>query len=201
MPCPPSWRRRIPAVVAAGVAGSLVVTSPASAHTGLPAGGALDGVIHPLVGLDHLLAMVAVGILAAAWTDRSIAWLVPAGFVAGMILGGVAGLVGFEIPGVEAAIAASVVVLGVLIMTGIGARGVWLPILAAVFGAIHGHAHGAELPDGALPFAYIVGFVVTTAALHAAGTGVGLGLRRLPAIRVATGALVSTAGALLLLGG
>jgi urease accessory protein len=178
--------------------GPLVVAAPAIAHTGPPADGALDGVLHPLSGVDHLLAMVAVGVLAATTRDRRVAWLTPIGFVAGMIAGGAVGLAGPEVPVVEVAIAASVVVLGLLIGTVARDTGPWLVVVAASFGAAHGHAHGAELPAGAAPFVYTAGFVVATAALHLAGTVGGLGLRRLPIVRVAIGIAVGAVGVVLL---
>jgi urease accessory protein len=183
----------------------LLVASPAGAHTGLPAGGALDGLGHPVHGLDHLLAMVAVGVIAAAVTDRRIAWLTPVGFVAGMVLGGAAGLSGVGFPAVELAIATSVVVLGalVVVLTTRTTRrrvGLWLPVLAAVFGAAHGHAHGAELPSGALPAAYLAGFLAATVALHLTGAAAGLGLRRVKVAQVVAGAAVAAAGVLLLTG-
>ncbi len=169
------------------------------AHTGLPTNGFTDGVIHPLAGLDHLLAMVAVGVLAATAGDRRIAWSTPLAFIAGMIGGGVLGLVGISLPAAEVVIATSVVALGLLIVVATHQSGIWLPILAAAMGAAHGHAHGAELAAAAVPLAFVSGFVLATAALHLTGTGVGLALRRAPAVRVAAGALVSTAGVVLLL--
>lgn len=189
-------------VAVAGAAATVpLVAAPAGAHTGLPAGGALDGVVHPLAGLDHLLAMVAVGVLAALAGTRRAAWAVPAGFVGGMVLGGAAGLAGVELPAVEVLIAASVVVLGVLVAVGVEGSATWLPLVAVAMGAVHGHAHGAELPAGAAPVAYVAGFVVATAALHATGAAAGLGLRRLPVVRVGAGATMASVGALLLLAG
>ncbi|MCE7885708.1 MAG: urease accessory protein [Actinobacteria bacterium ATB1] len=175
----------------------MLVAGPAGAHTGLPAGGAVDGLTHPLLGLDHFLAMVAVGVLAATARDRRIAWFTPVGFIVGMIVGGLLGFSGLDAPFIESAIALSVVALGALIIVRTENSGLWVPLLAAIFGALHGHAHGAELPEGAAPLAYLAGFVAATAALHLAGTGLGVGLRRAPAIRVVAGAFVSTVGVLL----
>jgi urease accessory protein len=200
-PSPFSRFRTVAAAAAGAAAAGLLIAEPVGAHTGLPAGGALDGIVHPFLGVDHLLAMVAVGVLAALAKDRRVAWLTPIGFVAGMLGGGVLGLVGVEVSAVELAIAVSVVALGVLIITATDNSALWLPVLAAAFGAAHGHAHGAELPAGAIPFLYVAGFVTATVALHVGGTAVGLGLRRLPSVRVAAGALVSTAGVMLLLAG
>ena len=163
------------------------------AHTGLPASGALDGALHPLLGWDHLLAMVAVGVLAARVADRRIAWCTPLGFVAGMVVGGLFGLAGMSFGPVEVAITASVLVLGVLVAAPIRDHGWWLPLVAALFGAAHGHAHGSELPAGAIPAAYVIGFVLATLALHLAGTTTGLAFRRAPLARVATGTLLAAA--------
>lgn len=182
-------------VVAVGAAS--VVAAPASAHTGLPVAGAVDGLSHPLAGMDHLLAMVAIGVVAATARDRRVAWFTPLAFVAGMVLGGLVGFAGIAAPGIEIAIAVSVIVLGALIAVRTQGAGMWLPLVAAAFGALHGHAHGAELPAGAVPLAYMAGFVATTVALHLAGTGIGVGLGRAPAARVATGLAVSVTGVVL----
>ena len=180
------------------------------AHTGLPARGLLDGVLHPLTGVDHLLAMVAVGVLAALAVDRGTAWRTPLAFLGGMVLGGAVGLAGVEVPAVEVTIAASVVVLGgamVLIRSrwhpvDAGGRRLdaLLPAAALVFGAMHGHAHGAELPDAAVPVLYVAGFVLATAALHVSGALAGVHLRQRPALRVGFGGAISAVGAVLLVG-
>lgn len=183
--------------VAAAAVTVLLGAAPAAAHTGLPAAGAVDGLSHPLSGLDHLLAMVAVGVVAAMVRNRRVAWLTPVGFVAGMIVGGLAGFAGITAPGIEVGIAASVAVLGVFIAVRSEGPGSWLPLVMAVFGAMHGQAHGAELPAGAAPLAYMAGFVATTAALHLAGTGIGVALGRVPRARVVAGLAVSMTGVLL----
>lgn len=186
----------------AGIAGVLVagvlVAPPAAAHTGLSTRGVTDGLTHPLTGADHLLAMVAVGVLAALTSDRRIAWLTPAGFLAGMVVGGTAGIVGIAAPFTELAIAGSLVALGSLIVIRTDGRGLWLPFVAAVIGTLHGHAHGAELPEGAAVLGYVAGFVTSTALLHLGGVGIGLQLRKASVLRVAAGALVSGVGVLLL---
>jgi urease accessory protein len=149
---------------------ALLAPLPALAHAG--DGGHLhgfaDGLLHPIGGLDHLAAMLAVG----AWgglTGGRARWLLPLGFLAGMAAGGALGLAGVELPMVEAGILASVMVLGVLV--GAAAR---LPVAAgmallAAFGLLHGHAHGTELAEGAGAAAYAAGFLVATAGLHGAG--------------------------------
>jgi urease accessory protein len=132
------------------------------------------GFAHPVGGLDHVLAMVAVGILAAQQGGRAL-WLVPAAFVGMMVAGGALGVAGIPLPYVELGIAGSVVVLGAVI-----AAGRRLPValamsLAGAFAVFHGHAHGTEMPLDASGLEYGAGFVLATALLHAAGIGLGAG--------------------------
>ena len=151
---------------------------PAFAHLD-PAehGSFMAGVSHPLFGLDHILAMVAVGLWAALLGGRSV-WLVPTAFVGTMLAGFALALGGFGLPFVEPVIGASVVVLGLLALvalqvpTGVGM------IMVGFFALFHGYAHGGELGEaGALGFC--IGFALSTALLHAAGVGLGLGLARM----------------------
>lgn len=147
----------------------------AHAHTGvgphvhgLASGGFAAGFAHPLGGLDHLLAMVAVGLWAVQLGGRA-KWLVPAAFVSVMSLGGALGVAGAPAPFVEQGISLSVFALGVLI-----AAAVRLPLAAsmaaaALFALCHGYAHGAEMPGSAAGLAYGAGFVLATALLHASG--------------------------------
>ncbi|MBS0632537.1 MAG: HupE/UreJ family protein [Verrucomicrobia bacterium] len=130
------------------------------------------GVLHPLTGFDHLIAMLAVGLWAAQLGSRA-RWLVPAAFVALMTAGAALGRSGFMLPGAEQMIAASVLVLGLLLAT--AAR---LPMaagmtLVGLFAAFHGFAHGAEMPAGSQALSYGAGFVLATALIHAAGVGLG----------------------------
>ncbi len=174
----------------------------ALAHPGHESGSFFSGLGHPLGGLDHLLAMVAVGLLAARQSGAS-RWALPMAFVIAMLAGaGLSGL-GLTLPAVEAGIAASVLVLGVLI-----AFVVRLPLAAAVpmvavFALFHGHAHFAEMGDASV-LAYSVGFIVATAALHVAGYLAG---RSLPeagwagVVRRAVGGLIAATGALMLVVG
>lgn len=131
------------------------------------------GVLHPLTGFDHLIAMLAVGLWAAQLGGRA-RWLVPAVFVALMTLGAALARSGVVLPGVEHMIAASVLVLGLLIAT--AAR---LPVaagmtLVGLFAAFHGFAHGAEMPAGSQALSYGLGFIFATALIHAAGVGLGV---------------------------
>src|SRR4051794_14268348 len=150
-----------------------------------------SGLNHPLHGLDHILAMVAVGLWAAQMGGRAL-WLVPATFVGLMTLGGMLGMLAVPLPGVEAGILVSVLALGLLI-----AAAARLPLAASMalvglFAIFHGHAHGTELPAAASGLTYGLGFVLATIALHACGMGVGLLAQKrftLPAIRFAGGAI------------
>lgn len=181
-------------IVAAGLA---LVAGTASAHTGDHAVvGFASGFSHPFLGLDHLLAMVAVGLWAAQQGGRAL-WAVPAAFVGAMVLGGVVAWTGGALPGVEGAIALSVLVLGLLIAT----RQAWaVPFgmaIAAVFALFHGYAHGLEMPQAASPGLYAAGFVLGTAFLH----GVGIaGSRTGRYAMQATGAAIAASGAIMLFG-
>lgn len=155
-----------------------VSAAPAFAHLNLAEHGSfMAGVSHPLFGLDHILAMVAVGLWAALLGGRAV-WLVPTAFVATMLAGFAVALAGFGLPFVEPAIAASVVVIGLLALVALQVPTVVGMVMVGFFAFFHGYAHGGELGDaGALSFC--VGFAVSTAFLHALGVGVGLGMGRL----------------------
>ncbi len=188
--------------LAAGAAVALAA-SPAGAHTGASAGGLGNGVLHPITGPDHLLAMVAVGVVAIVAFEGRRRWLAPAAFVGAMALGGVAGMAGATFPGVELLIVASVIALGIAIAGAVevGSRaGTVVLALLAVAGFAHGFAHGAEAPSAASPALYVAGFLVATVSLHLAGVGLGALVRDRAAARTAIGAATAAAGALLLLG-
>ena len=148
---------------------AFVLPPVAQAHVGLgDAGGLAHGLAHPLTGLDHLCAMLAVGLWAFQRGGRAV-WLVPLVFLGVMALGGALGVAGIALPFVERGIVASVLVLGVLI-----AAATRLPLLASallvgVFALFHGHAHGAEMPATASGLAWGTGFLISTASLHVAG--------------------------------
>jgi urease accessory protein len=156
----------------------LLAATPAFAHVGQHLGfSAANGFAHPLMGLDHLAAMVAVGLWAAMAGARRI-WIWPAAFVVAMLVGGFIGHAGIELPQVEPVIALSVVVLGVLVAAGVSASVPVGVVLIAAFAIFHGHAHGAEAPAEGWA-GYALGFAVATALLHLVGIGVGLGLQRM----------------------
>ena len=172
-----------------------ITASTAQAHTGHPLDGAGAGVLHPLTGLDHLLAMLGVGVWAAhigATGERRATWLVPASFVVVMALGAVAGLSGMKLPLAEAGIVGSVVLLGLLIAA-TPRLALWMPVsVVALFAFCHGFAHGAEMPASSSALAYGAGFVAATVGLHVAGIGLGLLARRLSGaagVRVVGGAM------------
>jgi urease accessory protein len=146
---------------------ALLAPLPALAHPGDGhVHGLAAGLLHPLGGLDHLMAMVAVGAWAGILGGAARLAL-PAGFLAAMALGGVLGMAGIALPMVEAGILASVIVLGALIASAARLPTALAVAMVAVAGLLHGHAHGAELSGGVL--GYAAGFLVATAALHAAG--------------------------------
>lgn len=169
----------------------------ARAHVEEGSLGALDGFLHPIKGVDHLLAMLSVGIVSAQIGGRSI-WLVPAVFVLAMIGGGVMGLNQVLLPHVELGVALSVVALGLAIVFAESRSNVMLVMLfVAVFGALHGHAHGLEAPKSASPIFYSFGFVVSTSLIHLVGVFVGFMVTERIRIRHAStclGCLVSGAG-------
>jgi len=145
----------------------------AHAHPGHDANGFAAGVSHPLHGLDHLLAMVAVGLWAAQLGGRA-RWVVPASFVSVMALGGALGMAGVALPFAEQGIFASVLMLGVLIAAAVRMPLAASAALVGLFALCHGHAHGLEMPATATGLTYGAGFVFATALLHATGIGAGL---------------------------
>jgi urease accessory protein len=165
------------------------------------ANGFTSGLNHPLHGLDHILAMVAVGLWAAQLGGRSL-WLVPATFVSLMTVGGALGMLGVHVPMVEAGILVSVLALGVLIAAKARLPLILSMAVVGLFAVFHGHAHGTEIPLAASGLSYALGFVFATATLHACGIGLGLlAQRRLaaPALRFA-GAGIALTGVCMWLG-
>ncbi len=183
----------------------IALPTAAFAHPGheqLP--GLLSGMLHPLGGLDHVLAMVAVGVFAFVLGGRAL-FLVPLAFLGAMAAGFGLGTSGVNLPYVELGIALSSIVIGAA-----AAWGKPMPVAAAMslvgaFAVFHGHAHGAEMPANAAGFEYAVGFMVATALLHLSGIGAALGVGRLagrfgkPVAQVA-GAAFALGGAGLLAG-
>ncbi|HRH93902.1 MAG TPA: HupE/UreJ family protein [Candidatus Peribacteria bacterium] len=153
----------------------LLFPAIASAHLGTGAvGGFQSGFIHPLTGLDHIIAMVGVGILGA-FLGHKARWTLPVIFPLVMSVGGVLGIIGFPVPYVETGIALSGVVIGLMIATGSKKIPLWLAgVLVAVFAICHGYAHGEEMPGAANALTFAIGFVLATGMLHLAGIAIGL---------------------------
>jgi len=186
------------AVLTTLVSAFVLAPAIALAHTGgVETSGLMFGLAHPISGVDHVLAMVAVGMLSAHLGGRAL-WLVPLSFVGVMVVGGALGMTGIHVPFAEVGIGLSVVVLGLAVAFRFD-----LPTLAAMalvgfFALFHGYAHGAELPAGASGLAYAVGFVGATALLQ----GVGVGFGRLIGRRVvqAAGGAMAVLGIAILSG-
>lgn len=176
------------------LAGVLAAFSVALAHSDGSASGFSYGLAHPIGGLDHLLAMVAVGLWAAQLGGRAL-WAIPLGFVGIMALGSILGVTGVVLPLVEQGIVASVLVLGLLVLAALR-----LPLgagllLVGLFAVFHGYAHGTEMPQAVSGLLYGLGFAISTALLHLAGLGLGVLLQRQQT------QLVRLAGLAVLLGG
>ena len=155
----------------------LVPSSTAFAHPGHDVSGFAAGLMHPFSGLDHLLAMVAVGLWAAQGGGRKV-WLLPVTFMVMLIVGSGIAMQWQSLPLVESGLAASVLALGLLI-----ALSLQLPVMlsvavTALFGLLHGYAHGLELPASAAPAEYALGFLAATATLHLGGITLGIATRR-----------------------
>lgn len=164
------------AVLSAAIA---LAATPALAHPGHLAGaGFLDGAAHPLGGLDHLIAMVTVGVYGATIGGRAVL-AVPGAFLAAMLAGGLFALMGGELPLVEPTIYASTVVLALLCVMPMSRNALIGAVFAAGFGLFHGFAHGAEIPADAAALGYAAGFLASTAALHAIGVAIGYAIHRL----------------------
>jgi urease accessory protein len=200
--------RRMRAVTMLGASagaaiGAVAVAAPAVAHTPTSAQNMADGLTHPLLGLDHLLAMVVVGALAALVGRR--AWIVPVAFVSGMVSGMIAGRAGASASFVEAGVALTVVAAGAVLALGrLEGRAAWVAFGAAVAGMFHGLAHTQTISSGApavvTPISFLVGAVITTAALHALGSLAGVGLRNRLIARAGAGAAVAAAGVVIFAG-
>jgi len=178
---------------------SLTAASPALAHTGDVTGGFVGGFAHPLLGPDHVAAMVAVG-LWGAFLGPSAIFILPIVFPLVMAAGAVLGIAGVPVPAVEAGIAVSAAVLG--LMVALAARPpLWVAaVIVGAFAIFHGHAHGVELPPGADALAFSAGFVIATGCLHLAGIAFGL-LACWPAGRIAVraaGGIIAAAGLMFL---
>lgn len=179
-----------------------LASSQVMAHTGEGiTGGFLSGLTHPILGFDHVVAMVAVG-LWGAFLGRPAIFILPIVFPLVMAFGGALGVMGVPLPAVEIGIALSGVVLGLLVLFAVKAP-LWIAaVLVGAFAIFHGHAHGTELPNAANPFAYGIGFVIGTGFLHLVGIFIGEAVR-LPKgqyIVRAAGAVIAAIGGAFLFG-
>lgn len=155
----------------------------------------MTGLEHPWSGLDHILAMVAVGLWGAQLGNPAI-WILPITFPLVMSLGAMMGLVGIPLPGIEIGIAASAIVLGIMVLGEVRPKLIVAAILVGCFAVFHGHAHGTELPAGQSGLLYSMGFVIATGCLHGIGIGIGL-IHRWPLGKLAlrgSGGLIAAMG-------
>jgi urease accessory protein len=181
-----------------GAAALLLTPALAFAHPGHGDNGLIAGISHPLTGMDHLLAMIAVGLWAAQQKGAA-RWALPCTFVGTMLIGGFVGFEGLQLPALESGIAASVLALGLAVALAVRPPLALAVAATALFALFHGVAHGLELPEMSSPWTFAAGFVTATAALHAAGYAVVRFLPQAaaPLVRV-MGALSAAAGVWLL---
>jgi urease accessory protein len=184
---------------------AILMPAVAFAHTGLgDTSGFVHGFGHPISGLDHVLAMVMVGVFAWQLGGRAL-WLVPAAFITVMALAGALGIAGIGVPFVEIGIAISVVVFGAIVALDFKAPTAVAMGVVGLFAVFHGHAHGAEIPEDAGGVAYAAGFITATALLHLAGIAAGFLIGKTGAhygsvvVRL-VGGIATVAGVVLLVG-
>ncbi len=168
-----TWERTIAARRLGVLLLVLLSTQSAFAHPQKGAAvGFLTGFLHPISGLDHVLAMVAVGLWGAQLGSPAM-WLLPVAFPMVMAMGGMLGLMGVPLPGTEYGIALSAILLGAAILFEIRPPLGFAAALVGFFAIFHGYAHGTELPPGQSAMLYSIGFVIATGCLHALGIGIG----------------------------
>lgn len=178
------------------VAAGLFVPIAAAHHLGAHGAGLASGVAHPLAGLDHILAMIAVGLWSAQLGGRAY-WSVPLAFVGMMVVGTVFAMAGLALPAVEPGIAASVLILGLVIAFSVRLSTPLGMLLVGVFALFHGHAHGTELPQAASAALYGLGMLLATIGLHATGLGAGILFQRTAVLLRIGGAMIAAAGAMM----
>jgi urease accessory protein len=190
----------VPLAVGVAMAG-VVLSSPAVAHiTDASGAGFADGISHPFSGLDHILAMVTVG-LWASQLGRPAYWVLPLTFPLLMATGALLSIAGLPLPWVEIGIAASVIFLGLMVALAVKPSLAVSIALIGLFALMHGHSHGTELPQAASPLDYGAGFLIATVVLHAIGLAIG-GVSRWPLAKIGlrtAGAIIAAVGIVLLI--
>jgi urease accessory protein len=187
--------------LAAVATAALLLGAPVLAHTGTEAGGFASGFMHPVLGPDHVIAMVAVG-LWGVFLGAPALWVLPIAFPLVMAVGGAFGMIGVPLPAVETGIALSAVVLGLCVALALKPPLPLAGLAVGVFAVFHGHAHGAEMPEASDAVSYALGFVIATGLLHLCGILIG-SLARSDAGRIvvrAAGGLIALAGGAFLTG-
>lgn len=170
----------------------------AEAHSlGVEGVGLVSGLIHPFVGVDHLLAMIAIGIWAGQLGGKAV-WRVPLAFIGAMVLGSSLGFLGLALPMVEPVIASSVLVLGLMIAGSVRLSMLAVTGIVGFFALFHGVAHGLELPHTVSPILYGIGFVLATSLLHGFGIGLARGSSQYRIIQQLLGFLLIGASTMLL---
>ena len=184
------------------VAMAFFVLKASSAFAHVEAGqatGFLTGLHHPWSGLDHVLAMIAVGLWGAQLGNPAL-WVLPVTFPMMMSMGAMMGLLGIPLPGIEAGIALSAILLGAVVLAALRPKLIIAAVLVGIFAVFHGHAHGTELPPGQSGLLYSMGFVIATGCLHGLGIAIGL-IHRWPAGKFAlrgAGAFIAVMGVMFL---
>jgi urease accessory protein len=194
-----AWAGNPPVVgrVGAGVLPFLLLPAVAGAHAGDGDAALMTGLMHPVFGLDHLLAMVSVGVVSSQLGGGSV-WRIPAAFVSAMTVGGAGGLARMPVLQAELGITVSVLMLGAAMLLAHRSMSPGpITALVAAFGLCHGYAHGLEIPKAASPALYTLGFVMSTATLHIVGVVVGEVTAR-QALRLAGGAVFASGAVLFL---
>lgn len=174
----------------------LLIASPALAHVEQgQAAGFVTGLEHPWSGLDHVLAMIAVGLWGAQLGNPAL-WILPVTFPMVMAMGAMMGLLGIPVPGIEIGIAVSAILLGVMVLGEVKPKLYIATVMVGFFAIFHGHAHGTELPAGQSGLLYSMGFVIATGVLHGIGILIGT-IHRWPAGKLAlrgAGAFIAAMG-------
>jgi urease accessory protein len=182
--------------ILAAIALLLILPFSAFAHVqGGQAAGFVTGLEHPWSGLDHVLAMIAVGLWGAQLGNPAI-WILPVTFPIVMSLGAMMGLLGIPVPGIEIGIALSAILLGMMVLGELRPKLALAATLVGFFAIFHGHAHGTELPAGQSGLLYSIGFVMATGCLHGLGILIGV-IHRWPMGKLAlrgSGGLIACMG-------